>query len=154
MFYSDNQWESWVMMLLTHRHTDTRTQPFIVKDIANLSHPVPRSRGRSFPRHVCGWRQTWPRSQSKTLVVSRYRDEYPFAKLLSLSFQQNVTFTQSRIRTRLLNNLRYCFAAMATLLKKQKPRGWSCSAWWPGGRTRAIPLRRTPAPTVATQNKH
>ena len=38
MFYSDNQWESWVMML--HTQTHTRTQPFIVKDVISLSYLV------------------------------------------------------------------------------------------------------------------
>lgn len=32
-------------------------------------------------------------------------------------------------------------AATATELKKQKPQAASCSAWWPGGRTTAMPFK-------------
>jgi hypothetical protein len=41
----------------------------------------------------------------------------------------------------------YCLAAMATLLKKQKPSACEFSAWCPGGRTKPNPLRSEPDPT-------
>ena len=43
---------------------------------------------------------------------------------------------------------RACAAAMATVFKTQKPIAMCASAWWPGGRTSAMPLRARPETTA------
>ena len=40
-------------------------------------------------------------------------------------------------------------AAIATELNTQKPIAMCASAWWPGGRTTAIPLRDSPRTTAS-----
>ena len=46
---------------------------------------------------------------------------------------ENSQFTKSRPHLLMFSLFRATFAAMATLLKKQKPPGHVASAWWPGG---------------------
>ena len=61
--------------------------------------------------------------------------------------------SQSTTRTRRQpSDLRARAAAIATVLNTQKPIAWCASAWWPGGRTSAIPLRAAPRTTASVSS--
>ena len=58
--------------------------------------------------------------------------------------------SQSRIITRSAPSRRAASAATATLLNRQKPIAWACSAWCPGGRAQTKALAASLAQTAST----
>ena len=69
-----------------------------------------------------------PQNPNKIPVVSHFHDECPASRYWDGDYLRFHSLTQSRMTILLLKSLLYCFAAIATLLKKQNPRGWPCSA--------------------------
>lgn len=127
-----------------------------------------QKKGRRGRGHSGGWKCRGPLGQPRMHAGRHYHGEHPSQGSALWCHKQGITYElncfiflsiQSNSskaftkRSLIIHEYTYktylsqpwwvmaYLAAMATLLYKQKPCGWSCSAWWPGGRITPIPLK-------------